>query len=56
MPRVCVTVGGEVANRRSIEAVPDSGADRTACGLDILEMLNIDVANLCDSATDLRAR
>ena len=35
--------------------MPDTGADRTACGLDILEMLNIDVANLCDSTTDLHA-
>ena len=44
-----------MANGRSIEAVPDTGADRTVCGLDMLEILNIDVTNFCDSTTDLRA-
>ena len=55
VPNVRVTVGGFVVNGADITAMPDTGADVTVCGLYVLTVLKIDVANLQDSAIPLKA-
>ena len=54
-PRVNVTVGGKIANGTTVPAIPDSGAERTACGIDTLGKLGIDCDNLRLPSTQLRA-
>ena len=52
-PKVEVKIEGEVANGATIRATPDSGADRTARGKNILEILGIDENNLREPSIDL---
>ena len=54
-PKVQVKVGGDIVNGHQYNAVPDTGADRTACGPNILNILGIDPLNLCATNMDLRA-
>ena len=54
-PTVPITVGGLIANGATINATPDSGAERSACGVEILHQLGIDTANLRDPSHVLRA-
>ena len=54
-PTVPITVGGLIANGATITATPDSGAERSACGVETLRQLGIDTANLRDPSHVLRA-
>ena len=42
-----VSVGGPIANVSKTIVTPDTGAERTACGLGILEHIGIDQDKLC---------
>ena len=54
-PKVRISVGGLIANGAEILATPDTGADRSACGMDTIEALGIDSANLRDPSIELKA-
>ena len=55
-PKVKVKVGGLIANGAEVTAILDgTGAERTACGLNTLNILRIDPGNLCNSSTCLHA-
>ena len=54
-PQVDVIVAGRVANGAQVKATPDSGAERTACGLKTLQQLGIDPDNLRDPSITLKA-
>ena len=52
---VRISVGGLVANGAEILATPDTNDDRSACGMDTIEALGIDSANLRDPSIELKA-
>ena len=54
-PTVPIAIGGLIANGATINATPDSGVERNACGVENLRQLRIDTANLHDPSHVLRA-
>ena len=45
-PQVNLQVSSLIVNGTNISATPDSGAERTTCGLDVLKKLDIDNGDL----------
>ena len=54
-PKVEVIIGGDIANGASVQAIPDTGADCTACGEDILGLIGVHPDNLRAPSLSLKA-
>ena len=53
-PQIKVSVGGDISNGATVSATPDTGAERTACGIDVLRQMGVDTANLRDPSVQLK--